>query len=73
MMFEKQLVDTSTSRGFRAGDADKRHDRAVAAGLGEKFAKFPLRVKPVLLEARDDAHPPDTGGRNSRASPAPGL
>ena len=65
MMIEHQRVDRIAVARFGPRQADEGDDRAVAArGLGQ-LGKLELRVERLRLEKRDDAHPPDTGGRNS--------
>src|SRR5689334_17443970 len=70
MMLKHQAVNRVTVRGARsrnAGEADNGPVAARAPDQGREFLVWPDRV---LLEARNYAHPPDTGGRNSTRSPS---
>ena len=70
MMVENQPVDAGAARRLWAGEPDEAHDCAVAAGLFDQCGELLLWPKRIRLKPRDDAHPPDTGGRNSSVSPS---
>src|ERR1051325_4590917 len=70
MMLQYELVNRRSGLGLRPRDADEPHDRSIRTRLCQQLAELPLGIEPILLEARDDAHPPDTGGRNSTLSDA---
>src|SRR5207249_4210197 len=70
MMLQYELVDRRSRLRLRPRDADEAHDRSICARLCKQLAELALGVELILLEARDDAHPPDTGGRNSTLSEA---
>ena len=68
MSFEHELVDRQARLGVRPRDPDEAHNRTVRVRLREQLGELPPSVEPIVREACDDAHPPDTGGRNSTLS-----
>ena len=70
MMLKHQSLDDQAilrSRPRNSGEAD---NCTVADRLLEQSRELLLWPQRMFLEARNDAHPPDTGGRNSTLSVA---
>ena len=70
MVLEHEPVDGLAA--FRPGpcDSGKADHCPVARRLLEQRRELLLGLKRLLFEAGNNAHPPDTGGRNSTRSAA---
>src|SRR4029079_11477441 len=71
VVIEHDRVDRIALARFGPRQPDEGDDRAVAARRLGQLGKLELRVERLRLEERNDAHPPDTGGRNSMLSVSP--
>jgi hypothetical protein len=71
MMFEDQRFDLIPVLVHRPGDPNETHHRSVVRRPIEQRIKLLSRIESLLLQANGDAHPPETGARNSTASVAP--
>ena len=68
MVVEDQPKNPLASLAAGARNSDEAHNRSGTLGLLNQGGKLVLWPQLMLLEACNDAHPPDTGGRNSNAS-----
>ena len=71
MMLQHQSIDGQPILRPRPRNAGEADNRTVAGRLLEQGRELLLGPQRMFLEARNDAHPPDTGGRNSTLSAAP--
>jgi hypothetical protein len=68
MILEDEAVDGFATPAHWPGNPDEAHDRAVARRLSKQRSEFVPWVERRLVQRGDDAHPPETGARNSTAS-----
>ena len=70
MMLENQRFDLIAVQVYRSGNPDETDHGTVLCRLIEQRTKLLSGVEPMLLQVNGDAHPPETGARNSTSSVA---
>jgi len=68
VMLKDEPINGLTALRARPSDAGEANERAIPFSAREEGREFPRGIESAFLKLRDDAHPPDTGGRNSNVS-----